>query len=215
MIRLFFLVIVFFFNSCSLDVEKNEWQYKSARAFHSFVQEYLSYDEILAKSDKKMAEHYAKQSADLRTLARVYLGECAVYISVGTRVTCKRYEAIHEVVNDDELQAYFALLNQKLTLKTLHNLPKKYKYFATAYYNQKYKKAFDALEKCDDDVSKLLWSALIKKYLSQKQRIYMLHVASFNGYKRAVIFWLREIKQYEKSQKQRKIIDKKIAILLK
>jgi len=215
MIEFFVVLSLLLFSGCSLHVEKNEWQYKSSRAFHSFTKEYLSAHEILAKADKKAAEHYAKQSADLETLARVYLGECAIYKSVGVLSTCKEYQELAMVVNDATLQAYFMFINQKLTPKTVQNLPKKYQPFAQAWYKQEYNKAFEILQKCDDDISKLLWAALIKEHLTQQQREQMLSIASYNGYKKAVLFWLSELKKYEKELNKRKLIDKKIAILLK
>ena len=208
-------LIGMFLVACSSPVPKNEWQYKSVNAFESYKNNYLEGNDLLAKYDLQHAMHSAKKSANLTTLARIYLGQCALDKSVGVANNCSKYVQILDVVETKELEAYYALISNKLNTQHLKYLAPKYKKFAQALYKHNYQKAFDAIQKCESDLSKLLWGALIHEHLNNTQRRYFLEVASINGYKKAVLFWLKELRKYEKDPQKQKILDKKIAILIK
>ena len=79
------------FSACSFKSPPNQWQFKSTAAFDSYTKNFLSSNDALAKNDLSRAIKHAKQSADLKMLARVYLGECALNISVGIDDNCKDY----------------------------------------------------------------------------------------------------------------------------
>ena len=61
--------------------------------------------------------------------------------------------------------------------------------------------------------SKLLASALIKDKLDTTFEEKMVKIGSFHGYKKVVLFWLREMQKNTKDKQKKKLIDKRITIL--
>ena len=175
---------------CSFKTQANEWQYKSADAFSSYVKNFMQGEDILAKNDLNRAIKHAKKSADLTTLARVYLGKCALNISVGIADKCNEYKKISNVVDDEVLANYYGIITKTLDLNPN-----------------------DILD-TNKASSILLNGALKKDKLSSEERTYMLDVASFNGYKKAVLFWLRESKKHSVQEAQKTFFQQKIEALM-
>ncbi len=208
----FILFVVLLLNACSFSKPQNDWQYKSAYNFTRYTEYFLSEDETLAKSSYKAAVKNAKKSADLDTLARIYLGECALNIAVGEADTCEKYLQISQLVSTPELSAYYAFLTQSLHEYQIAQLPTNYQNFAKYLLAQKYNEAADDVLKMDKSTAKLLSASLIKEHLNALQRESIIEFASYNGYKKAVLFWLRVDAKYADEQ-ERKRIEKKIEIL--
>lgn len=110
MIKITLLLFSLLISGCSFKTPVNEWQYKSSSAFNMYTKDFLTGDETLAKNDLSRAIMHAKKSADLSQLARIYLGECALNISVGVQESCDKYRSISHLVNDDSLDAYYHLI---------------------------------------------------------------------------------------------------------
>ncbi len=98
---------------------------------------FLIDNEDIAKDDLQRAIKYAKQSADLRQLSRIYLGECALNISVGLKDECTKYQELELLVNSIELKAYFMMLQSKLKKEQIKNLPEQYRIFSEYRYLKK------------------------------------------------------------------------------
>ena len=113
------LFIAVFFGACSFKTPPNQWQHKSANAFNTYVKDFMHGEDSLAKSDLKRAIKHAKKSSDLTTLARVYLGKCALNISVGIDDKCEEYKNISHLVEDEELLNYYSVITKISTLKFL------------------------------------------------------------------------------------------------
>ena len=175
---------------CSFKTPANEWQYKSADAFSSYVKNFMQGEDILAKNDLKRAIKHAKKSADLTSLARVYLGKCALNISVGIADKCNEYKKIAHVVDDEVLSNYYGIIT-----KTSDSNPN------------------DILD-TNKATSILLNGALRRDDLSSEERAHMLDVASFNGYKKAVLFWLNESKKHSEQEAQKDFFQQKIEALM-
>lgn len=174
---------------CSFATPPNEWRYKSADAFNSYVKDFMSGEDALARNDMRRAVKHAKKSADLTTLARVYLGKCALNISVGIEDRCEEYKSISHLVEDEELSNYYAVITKTSTLNpnTILNSSK-----AT---------------------SLLLNGALKKDTLNETERTEYLKVASYNGYKKAVLFWLNESKIHTNESAKKEFFQQKIEAL--
>ena len=212
MIKIFLISLsLLIFNACSFQAPPNQWQYQSSNAFNSYTKNFLASNEALAKNDLSRAIKHAKKSADLRMLARVYLGECALNISVGIQDECKSYKHISDVVGDKNLDSYYNFI----TLQTVNTkyLDAKYKDFATALNMKNFTKANKALRNITNPNSKLLCASLIKEHLNSLSRNEMIKTASFYGYKKNVLFWLNEEKERTTNEKKRVILSKKIKIM--
>jgi len=209
----FFVLFSIVFVGCSFKVAPNKWQYESANYFNLYQNNFLKDKKVLAKNDLKRAIQSAKRSANLTTLARVYLGECALNISVGIYDDCTKYIEISDVVNDLELDAYYAFIQKKVSQKQVTILPDDYKKFAVLQKNLEYEKASSFIFVTKKVTRSLLFASLIKENLSTEMVKKMISLASFHGYKKAVLFWLKEYRKKATDAEQIKI-DKKIKILM-
>ena len=184
------LLIAIMLFGCSFKTAPNEWQYKSADAFSSYVKNFMQGEDVLAKNDLKRAVKHAKKSADLTSLARVYLGKCALNISVGIADRCDEYKKISNLVDDEELFKYYTIIT-----KTSTQNPN------------------DILDP-NRVTSVLLNGALKKDSLTNAERAHMLDISSFNGYKKAVLFWLKESKRDSNKKAQKDFFQHKIEVLM-
>jgi len=214
MIKLIFLfMILLLLSSCSFKATPNKWQYDSSNAFDSYTKNFLSSNDTLAQENLDMAIKHAKKSADLTTLARIYLGECALNISVGLKDECNSYLSIADLVDDKRVDAYYHFITLQLDKLYIEHLSKNYKLFAMHLSKKEFIKAQHELLNISKDTSKLVAASLIKDSLDSKTREEMIKVASFNGYKKSVIFWLNESKINSTDKNERRKIAKKISIL--
>lgn len=218
-LRIFLLIIVFLFLStifqgCSLKSPKNQWEYNSANAFNSYTKSFLSSQNELAKDDLKRAIKYAKQSANLEQLARIYIGVCALNNSVGIKDTCNKYTQIKELINSLEIEAYYLMLRNEVV--QLQYLPKQYQAFLKYKIEKKYELAFKTIKHMEQETSQFIAASLIKEQLKESDINYLIQKASFYGYKKIVLFWLQNLfKLYEKenNEEKKELILKKIMIL--
>jgi len=207
------LLSIIFFNACSIKTKPNNTYYKMSNAFKTYQKDFLSSYDILAKNDLKRAKNFAKQNADIDALATIYLGECALNISVGKDMKCQRYLDIKDLLTNDLLDAYYHLITLKLKKNDLKIVPKDYVKFAKYLYNKDYTKAYSEILEMPKVSSQLIASSLIKTSLTKHQIKSLLKIASFNGYKKSSIFWLKELKNKTKDIDEQKRIEKKILIL--
>ncbi|OIP55074.1 MAG: hypothetical protein AUK54_04715 [Helicobacteraceae bacterium CG2_30_36_10] len=201
------------FIGCSFKTPPNQWHYNSANAFEAYKKDFLSSNDSLAKNDYSRAVKHAKVSSDLRTLARIYLGECSLNISVGQEDECKKFKDIQDVVNDPFLNAYYSFITFQLKKEQIPLLPQVYQDFVWHVENLEYKEANEDILKMDEVTSQLLAASLLKENIHNELRDKMIELASFHGYKKAVIFWLGEVKNNTLDNKKREEISKKISIL--
>jgi len=214
--KLYFSILpIIFLTGCSFATPPNDWQYKSVNAFDSYTKDFLSSRDEMAKNDLKRALSHAKSSADFTNLAHIYLGKCALNISVGIDDKCREYYEIKDIVNSDKLDAYYNFLNSNTTKDDLNKLPKIYQDFAWHLKNKDYKEANKDILDMDKATSQLLASSLIKDKIDKKTINKTIQTASFNGYKKVVIFWLKRLKNITTDKTEKDKIDKKISILTK
>lgn len=210
------IIAVLSFSSCSLPDFKthpNAWQHRSASAFNSYTKNFLRTNDALANSDLKRSIAHAKNSADLTSLARIYLGECALHVSVGVEDDCKKYDDISNLVDSKELDAYKNFIMKNLRTEQINLLPKHYQDFALHVYSSNFKEANKNILQIKIITSKLLSATLMKENLEEKVIKQLIKDTSFYGYKKAVIFWLKELKNRTKNKLDMEKIDKKISIL--
>ena len=214
MIRLtLVLIALLVFNACSLKTPENDWQRKSTSAFSSYTKNFLSGNDALAQNDLSRAIQHAKQSADLTQLAKIYLGECALNISSGTNDTCKKYIHISNLLEDKKLDAYYSLLTRSINKQQINLLPPQYQSFASNILKKDFTAANIAIQKMQKASSAFLCAALIKDKLDSNTRKHILDSASLNGYKKLVLFWLKEEKNFTTDESHLEKLQKKISIL--
>ncbi len=208
-----FSSILIFFAGCSFKTTPNQWKYDSVKAYKSYTKNFLINKQTLAKSDLEKAINYAKQSADLNQLAKIYLGKCALDISVGVNSTCEDYQDIRKLVDNKKLDIYFSMLQKKLKKEDLNFLPKQYEKFYQYYLDEKIVKSFDYMFNVENITSLFIVSSLHKDKLSKIQINKLIDKASFYGYKRVVLYWLNNLYEKEENKIKKDLILEKINIL--
>jgi hypothetical protein len=209
-VSLFFTLLLF--SACSFKSPPNDWQYKSVAAFESYTKNFLSANDAMAKNDLSRAINHAKQGADLKILANIHLAKCALNISVGIKDECFEYQDISDIQNEKTTDAYFKFIQHKNDYD-INSLESQYKNFAAKLKVIDYDGANEAILDISKPTSKLLAAALMRGKISTKIRDEMIEVASFNGYKKSVLFWLNEKLIYTKDINERENIIKKIEFL--
>ncbi|MBU0721769.1 hypothetical protein KJ877_10530 [bacterium] len=209
-----YFLTAFLFLGCSFKTPPNQWQYDGTNAYESYKKNFLAANESLAKNDLARAVKHAKVSANLNLLARIYLGECALNLSVGIKSECTKYQNIKAVITDKELESYYRLLRLELHNIDISSLPKDYRDFARHVETSRYKQAAEDILAMENTSSKLLAAALIKEHLNNPLRYTLIETASFHGYKKAVLFWLNETKHHTLDGTEKEILSQKISILL-
>ena len=207
------IILVFIFSGCSFQTPPNQAQFETTNAFASYTKNFLSGNNTIAKNDIDRAINHAKKSANLDALARIYLGECALNISVGIKDSCKKYTDIKELLVDDSLEPYYSFISSHMKQTQVDKLPKVYKAFATHLKTKKFNIAYKEILSMNSEVSQLVSASLIKNYLDINQMNTIINIASFHGYKKSVLFWLSELKNITKDEILKKRISKKIEIL--
>lgn len=190
--------------SCAAKNPPYEWRAASASAFASYTQSFLKGESITAEGELEMAIESAKSSANLEQLGSIYLGKCALNKAVGINDKCSEYNKIAHLLNAPNLKAYYNLLNQQSTQIEL--LPPQYQPFAQT-------KSFESVMPIDKPTSKLIAASLIKNSLTHAQREAMIQLASQYGYKKAVLFWLKESLKYSNHNAQKRVLKQKIYLL--
>lgn len=206
-------LIVALMSACSFSKKPNSWEHKSRINLSTYTEAFLSAKELLAKSALKSAKEGAKQSADLSSLAKVYLGECALNIAVGVDDSCLEYKEIETLIDNRELDAYYKLLTKKIKKEQIDDLPQQYREFASLYINQDYTQAAEKLLAIKQTSSSLICASLMKEQLNATYREKLIERASYYGYKKAVLFWLAQKIKYTTDPLEVQKIEKTIAIL--
>ncbi|MBU1217965.1 hypothetical protein KJ870_04100 [bacterium] len=207
------LLTSFIFMGCSFTQKPNKWEYESAAAFESYKKNFLSQRDTLAKNDFNRAVEHAKSGSDFNLLATIYLGECALNISVGIQNKCENYLAIKDLTTDLSLEPYYNFIAATLEKEQIPLLPAIYQNYVWHVRYQEYSKAQQDIATMTKMSSKFLAAALMKENLDNKMRERMIELGSYYGYKRVVLFWLEESKKWTKNKKELELLDKKISIL--
>ncbi len=207
------IIFIIFISGCSLKEPANISQYKANNAFRQYQKSFLYDENLLAKSDLKRAIKYAKTDSNLDQLATIYLGECALNISVGLSSGCKEYKNIETLIDNQKLISYYHLINNKIKKDEIQLLPKVYRKFATYLIDNNVNKAFNEILNMEKISSMFISSAIIKDKLSKEDTKKLIKIASFNGYKKSLLFWMKQLKDKTKNYEEKKIIERKILIL--
>jgi len=208
-----FSIFLFIFSGCSFQAPQNHNQFKTSSAFSSYINNFLSANDTLAKSDLKRSIQHAKKSADFKALANIYLGECALNISVGIDDSCEKYIKIRDLVGTKTTNAYFNLVTNQLQKKEISHLPEVYQDFALQRYNRAFNSAYEEIQGMQNISSQLISASLIKESLTQHQIETLIKRASFFGYKKSILFWLEELKSSTDDRELKEKITKKISLL--
>ena len=209
----FVCTLILVTSSCSFQAPTAEWQMKSKNAFSSYTKNFLSSNDLLAKNDLSRSIKHANVSADLTKLARLYLGTCALNISVGIEDTCDQYVKLKGLVNNIKLDSYYAFIQSSIEQKAVQHLPKNYQEFALKMNTGNYTLAIESALNMARPTSKLLAAALIKDKITAQSRNKIINLASYFGYKKVVVFWLRESLNKTTDLNKKKSLLEKITIL--
>jgi len=211
--KIVIFILVFIFAGCSFKTPIDQTSFKLHSAFKSYQTDFLSGDEVLARYDLKRAILFAKQNANVTQLATIYLGQCALDISVGVENSCKEYKNISDLLDDKKLQNYNHLIKLELKDIEIEKLPPQYQEFAKALIQKEYQKAIKNAMDIKNISSKLIALALIKDKLNKQEIKHILEITSLYGYKKSSIFWLKRLRDITKSKLDKILLTKHLTII--
>lgn len=211
--RLYVLFLLVMVSGCSMKPSPDKWKTQTANAFASYQEYFLHGEDRLAKLELKRAIQEASCSTDLMPLARIYLGKCALHIAVLEDTSCPDYAQVRDLPEiSGELNNYFLMLQHRIDEVDPTMLPHQYREYVRQVKRRDYKAAFSCIRKMKETSSKLIAAALIKGELDYGMIGYILDQASFRGYKKAVLAWLRFARQAAPTG-DTILIDKKLNLL--
>lgn len=201
------IIFILVFSGCSFKSDQKDlWKKNVSNSFDSYVTYYLQGDFRLASIELNRAVSCAKNSVDLSPLSKIYLGKCALDISVLRDVECQEYDSIKDMLEiDNDCDNYHYMLQKNFNKVNLKKLPLQYNNFVKAMKNKDYNNAFNAIRKMQKTSSKLVAAALMKEFLGKNEINYIINEASISGYKRAVISWLKFLKEKSSDVEQQKV----------
>ncbi len=208
------LFIALFLVGCSLKNETPDiWKKDTSNSFDSYKQYYLEGKTRLASVSLKRALDSAKRSADLKPLAKVYLGVCALHVAVLINDKCEEYVELLDVLDkNDSSKSYYYMIENRFNKVNVDNLPQQYKSFAKQMKVKNYKNAKKEMKKMENTSSLLVAASLIKKDLNAKDIDLIIDRLSLYGYKKPIIRWLKYSKHIN-SHKENSKTDKLLKII--
>ena len=211
--NLFLLFLLILVGGCAIKASPDKWKTQAANAFESYREYFLHGDDRLAAVELKRAIKEASCSADLMPLARIYLGECALHTAVLEDTACPDYNQIRALPEiSGELNNYFLMLQNRMDEVDPAMLPRQYRKYVNRVKKKDFQAAFSNIREMRETSSKLIAAALIKGHLDYAMISYIIDQASFRGYKKAVIAWLRFSKK-SATEKKKVLIEQKLYIL--
>ena len=201
------IIFLLIFTGCSFkSAQQDMWRKDAATSFDTYSNYYLKGETTLASVALKSAISSAKSSADLTPLSKIYLGTCALHIAVLIDDSCLEYKAIKDMLKEENNSwDYYHMLQKNFDKITIKNLPPQYADFVTAMQKKDFKSAFYSIKKMSQTSSKLIAASLMREHLNEKEIQNIIDVASFHGYKKAVIRWLEFLKEKSSDVKKQKI----------
>ena len=199
-----FLSVILLFSACSITKVQHLRLYKK---------NYLQDNDIQTKFHFQKAVQEAKSSKDYNTLGILYLSECGLNNSLGIQDKCDKYLEIKNKINNKEYDAFMDLIHKKIKKEQVKFLCKNYRSFVYAMLLKDYKKANEEVLKIEPLTSQLVSANLIKEHLEVQTIKDIINNNYYFGYKKAVIYWMIELKNRVPNEKEKNEIIQKIKTL--
>ena len=208
------LLITVFFIGCSFKNDsQGVWKKDTSNSFDSYKQYYLEGKTRLASVSLKRALVSAKSSADLRPLAKVYLGVCALHVAVLINDKCDEYVSLSDLLpKNDASHSYYNMIERNFTKVDVSKLPSQYHSFVKNIQKHKFRDAIKEAKKMESLSSMLVSLSLVKEYLNSDDLDFIIRKISLYGYKKAIVRWLKYSKNKNTHSKNIKI-DKLLNIM--
>jgi len=184
------VILLLLLIGCGSKKPPNLWQYHAVLAFENYTKATLSNQTLIAKDALKQAKKEATQSADFDTLARVELGVCALDVALLQYTSCETYLALKHHHYSANLDAYYHLIQGKITSNEISLLPQHYQPFATAYLSHHTNEVFQIALKLQPISSSVVALGILSPQLNQDQINQVISHASYYGLKAVVIAWI-------------------------
>ncbi len=171
---------------------------KTTHAWKGQTQSYFErYQKMMLKGESLQAEYYlkdslkeAKNSPDITTLAKIYLGACAMEKAMMRQSGCASFLSVEALIADPKLSAYKKmLLGETVGQSTLLG-----KYEALYEVRSDKEAALGELKSLDTIYAKAVGAAVIKDAGAVSEALcrYMVDEASSQSMKGLMLLWKKE-----------------------
>ena len=211
-IKFFILIIALLFTGCSLKVN-NKYKYRvdASNSFDSFKKYYLQGKTRLASIALKRALQNAKEGSDINSIAKIYLGECALHNAMLIQDRCNEFVQIKDIISDKSIQNYYLFLTKDFQKIDTKFLPDRYRNLVNYLKQKKFKNAIKALYKIKDTDSQIIAASLIKDKLSKKDIQNIIKLSSSMGYKKVTARWYTLL-EAKSTAAEKRVIEKKLKL---
>ena len=211
-IKFFILIVTLLFTGCSLKVN-NKYKYRvdASNSFDSFKKYYLQGKTRLASIALKRALQNAKEGSDINSIAKIYIGECALHNALLIQDSCNEFAQIKDIISDKNIQNYYLFLTKDFQKIDTKFLPERYRDFAKYLKQKEFKNAIKALHKIKDTDSQIIAASLIKDKLSKKDIKEIIKLSSSMGYKKATDRWYTLLES-KSTAAEKRVIEKKLKL---
>ncbi len=211
-IKFIILTVIILFTGCSFKTsDKYKYRVDASNSFESFKKYYLQGKTRLASIALKRALQNAKAGSDINSIAKIYLGECALHNAMLIKDNCSEFAQIKDIINDKTIQNYYLFLIGDFQKIDTQFLSKQYRDFTKYLKQQDIKNAIKALHKIKDIDSQIIAASLIKNKLSKKDVKDIIKSSSSMGYKKATARWYKFLMKKSTADEKR-VIEKKLKL---
>jgi len=211
-IKFVLLIVSILFTGCSFKTGyKYKYRVNASNSFDSFKRYYLQGKTRLASIALKRALQNAKEGSDINSIAKIYLGECALHKAILLQDNCEEYRQIKNLTNDKYLENYYLFIVGKFQKTDIALLPEQYRDFARYLKKREIKSAVKALYDIKNSDSKIIAASLIKDKLSKKDIKKIIDISSSMGYKKVTARWYTFLKT-KSTDSEKKVIEEKLNI---
>ncbi len=213
MTKVLFFTVFLLFAGCSFNAPKNSWIYQVSNSYELYKKNLLKGNDELAKENLKNAVKEAKSSADLSSLAKIYLGECALNNALGIEDKCRKYLDLKDVADSKELQNYYYLVTKDIKKTDPSLLPVKYKYLVKYIKKGDYRSANKAVSEIQTPSSRLIAIYILGDNAYKTTIKSSIKFFSYYGYKKAVLHLLKKYYIIETDKTEKAKIKKIIKVM--
>lgn len=211
--RWLLMLVPLLFAACSTPQHEDSWRYQAATATEAYAEHFLKDERLLVQSNYSHAERSARQSADLESLARLYLTRCALKRAVFEADGCEEAAELTLLLGDAGLSAYYAMLTASLPPEQISDLPPQYRRFGYALLSGDGDRICRTAMAVTPLRSRLVAAALVRDRLDPSDIETLIEDASHPGYRRAVLAWMRYLSDITTDPEQRSLLLKKLEYL--
>ncbi len=187
-----------------------DWQNNSFKYMEYFKKYFLTGNERKSEIYFTKAVEEIKKSGDLNILAKAHLTKCAVRVATLEEIDCNEFNVIEGIGGNRENNNFYTFLKGNFDNVDGILLPERYQKFFKSIKTDTIEDRNSEIVKIEDPLSRLVTVGLSVKHgrYNESTLKTALDVASAQGWKKALLAYLEEIKSFYQKTREAAKADK-------